>query len=298
MRFDLTDLQLFMHVVDVGSITAGAERSHLALASASARIRGMEEELGTPLLDRARRGVQPTAAGLTLLHHAKAVLHQVADMHGALSDHARGFKVQVHLLCNTSALTQFLPGALGPFLVRHPQVEVELHELPSPEIVRRITAGKADVGVAADSADFNRLETKPFRVDQLVAIFSRRHPLANRNEVCFEELLDFPFLGLMKGSALQDHIDNRAERLGRRVSYRLRVHDFESVCGLVRDEVGIAVIPETSMQRLHDSWKVASARVTDAWACRQLAVCMRGYAELPLHTRRLIDAMCLSQEPN
>lgn len=298
MRFDLTDLQLFLHVVDVGSITAGAERSHLALASASARIRGMEEELGTPLLDRTRRGVQPTAAGLTLLHHAKAVLHRVADMHGALSDHACGLKVQVHLLCNTAALTQFLPGALGPFLVQHPQVEVELHELPSTEIVRRIAAGKADVGVVADSAGFNRLEMKPFRVDQLVAIFACRHLLANRSEVCFEELLDFPFLGLMKGSPLQDHIDSRAERLGRQVSYRLRVHDFESVCGLVRDEVGIAVVPETSMQRFHDSWKIASARVTDIWACRHLAVCMRGYAELPLHTRRLIDTMCLSQDTN
>ena len=292
MRFDLTDLQLFLHVVEVGSITAGAERSHLALASASARIRGMEEELGTPLLDRVRRGVQPTAAGLTLFHHAKVVLNQVADMHGALSDYAHGLKAHVHLLCNTAALTQFLPGALGPFLVRHPHVAVELNELPSTEIVRRITAGKADVGIVADSAEFNRLETRPFRVDQLVAIFSRRHPFSSRIKVCFEELLGFPFLGLMKGSALQDHLDTQAERMGHNISYRLRVHDFESVCSLVLNEVGIAVIPETSVQRFHNSWKVATAKVTDSWACRRLTVCMRRYSDLPLHTRCLIDAIC------
>ena len=63
MRFDLVDLQLFLHVLDAGSITAGSRRAHLALASASERIQHMEETLGVPLLVRGRRGVQPTAAG-------------------------------------------------------------------------------------------------------------------------------------------------------------------------------------------------------------------------------------------
>src|SRR4029453_5396961 len=70
MRFDLTDLRLFRHVAETGSITHGAERSHLALASASARIRGMEEMLDVPLLQRGRRGVRLTDAGLSLLDHA------------------------------------------------------------------------------------------------------------------------------------------------------------------------------------------------------------------------------------
>ena len=50
MKFDLTDLQLFLNIVDAGSITAGAERSHLALASVSERLRKMEQSLGIALL--------------------------------------------------------------------------------------------------------------------------------------------------------------------------------------------------------------------------------------------------------
>ena len=60
MRFDLTDLTLFVHVVEAGSITHGAERMHLAIAAASTRIRNMEAMLGTPLLHRERQGVHPT----------------------------------------------------------------------------------------------------------------------------------------------------------------------------------------------------------------------------------------------
>ena len=60
MQFDLTDLSLFRHVVEAGSITHGAERAHLALAAASTRIRNMEKSLGAPLLLRSRQGVIPT----------------------------------------------------------------------------------------------------------------------------------------------------------------------------------------------------------------------------------------------
>ena len=71
MRFDLVDLQLFIAVADARSITRGAARVHLALASASARIKGLEAALGVALLKRGRRGVELTAAGESLLDHAR-----------------------------------------------------------------------------------------------------------------------------------------------------------------------------------------------------------------------------------
>ena len=70
MRFDLVDLQLFIAVADSRSITRGALQSHLALASASARVKGLEEALGVALLKRGRRGIELTVAGESLLDHA------------------------------------------------------------------------------------------------------------------------------------------------------------------------------------------------------------------------------------
>src|SRR5262249_367328 len=77
MRFDLVDLQLFIAVAETRSITAGASRVHLALASASERIKGLEAALGVALLTRGRRGVELTSAGESLLDHARIVLHNV-----------------------------------------------------------------------------------------------------------------------------------------------------------------------------------------------------------------------------
>ena len=94
MRFDLTDLRLFLHVVEAGSITHGAGRMHLAIAAASTRIRDMEAALGTPLLNRERQGVQPTEAGRTLLHHARVMLQQAERMREDLAEYADGLRGQ------------------------------------------------------------------------------------------------------------------------------------------------------------------------------------------------------------
>ena len=121
MRFDLIDLRLVLNVADAASITHGAARSGLALASASERIRDMEQELGAPLFERQRRGVAPTAAGLALLHHARLVTQQLEAMRGELGGFAKGLRGRVRVLSNTAATLEFLPPLLGPFLAAHPK---------------------------------------------------------------------------------------------------------------------------------------------------------------------------------
>jgi DNA-binding transcriptional LysR family regulator len=92
LRYDLTDLQLFIHVAVASNITQGARRSNMSLAAASERIREMEATLGTNLLVRGRRGVQLTAAGSILLQHARIVSEQLKQMRGDLDGYAGGLR--------------------------------------------------------------------------------------------------------------------------------------------------------------------------------------------------------------
>ena len=98
MRFDLVDLQLFIAVAETRSITNGAQRVHLALASASERIKGLEAALGVSLLRRVRRGVELTAAGESLLDHARIVIHNVEALRGDLAEFSKGMKATVRFL--------------------------------------------------------------------------------------------------------------------------------------------------------------------------------------------------------
>ncbi|TBR20932.1 MAG: LysR family transcriptional regulator, partial [Reyranella sp.] len=180
MRFDLTDLRLFLHVTQTGSITRGAERAHLALASASARIRGMEELLGVPLLKRGRRGVEPTDAGRSLLDHARIVLQQIETMRGDLGAYSRGLKGSIRILANTSALSEHLPALLATFLAANPTIDLDLEDRESPAIGAAIAAGDADIGIGSQAALVPGLESHPFRTDRLVLAVPAGHPLTGK----------------------------------------------------------------------------------------------------------------------
>ena len=188
MRFDFTDLRLFQFVVQTGSITRGAERAHLALASASARIRGMEEILGVPLLKRGRRGVEPTEAGRSLLDHARIVLQQIETMRGDLGAYSRGLKGSVRILANTSALSEHLPALLADFLAANPTIDIDLEDRESPAIGAAIAAGDADIGIGSQAALVPGLESHPFRTDRLVLAVPANHRLAGKRQTAFADL--------------------------------------------------------------------------------------------------------------
>jgi DNA-binding transcriptional LysR family regulator len=288
MRFDLSDLRLFLNVVEAGSITHGAERMHLAIAAASTRIRNMEAALGTPLLQRQRLGVQPTPAGRTLVHHARTLLQQAERMHGELAQYAEGIKGQVRLLSNTNALTEFLPEPLSDFLASHPQVNIDLEERLSDEIVAAVADGAADIGIVAGTVEVAGLEVLPFRTDRFVLVVARMHPLAAVERILFSEVLDFDFVGLDRASALQRFLSEKAERVGRRLKLRVQLRSFDAVCRLVECNVGIGVVPATTAERHAQTMSIHRIDLADEWAVRKLTICVRRQEDLPIYARELV----------
>ncbi len=195
MRFDITDLRLFVVVVRSGSITRGAAAMNLALASASQRISGMEATLAVPLLERAARGVHPTQAGTALLRHAEDILFRADRMLGELRGFSAGQRGWVRLLSNTGALLGILPRALRGFLSAHPGIDIEVEEHPSGEIVRLIAEGAAELGIVADVVDPGALHLHRLDEDRLVLVTATMHSLADRGEVGFAEAVREPLIG-------------------------------------------------------------------------------------------------------
>lgn len=290
MRFDLTDLRLFCDVVEAGAITRGAERSALALAAASTRIRNMEAALGAPLLVRSRQGVTPTAAGRTLLKHARGMLEQAAQLKDEMSVYASGLSGEVRLLANTNASAEFLPEALSAFLAAHPHVSVELEERLSDEIVGLIAEGAGDVGIVAGTVDLGGLQTFPFRTDRFVVVTPAGHPLGE-GPVRFSAALDYDFIGLARSSALQRFLSDKAAREGRPLRLRVQLRSFDAVCRLVEHGVGIGVVPETSARRAAMTMSLGIAPLTDDWALRELTLCVRAMGELRPYARDLVESL-------
>jgi DNA-binding transcriptional LysR family regulator len=295
MHFDLTDLRLFLLVAEAGSITEGGARAGLALASASARVRGMEEQVGVALLERGRRGVRPTPAGHALLHHARLVMQQVERMRGDIGEYTHGLKGHVRVLANTAAAAEFLPELLAGFLAAHPNVDVDLDERPSLAVAQAVAEGLADMGVAADHADFTGLETYPFRSDRLVLALPPGHALAGRERVPFAEALASDFIGLTGDSALHQHLVGHATRAGGRMRLRARAQGVDVVCRMVACGAGVAVVPEVAAQRWLERGELGVVRLEDSWAERRLRVVVRRMDALPSQARRLAVHLLVDQ---
>ncbi|WP_455918534.1 LysR family transcriptional regulator [Ensifer canadensis] len=289
MRFDLIDLRLFLAVVEAGSITHGAGVANLSLAAASERLRGMEDKGGVQLLARGRRGVTTTAAGEALAHHARLVLRQMEHLHGELGEYARGLRASIRLLANTAAITEFLPDRLGPWLRAHSQTDIDLKERQSADIVKAVSGGRAEIGIISDAVDATGLRLIPFAIDRLVAVVAKNHVLAETRQISFTDLLDHAFVGLAEGSALQDHIEGQAARIGRRISYRLRVRSLEDVCRLAAQDVGVGIVPQTAARRCRRTTAISALRLTDKWATRRLSICLRPDEDLSPLARDLVE---------
>ena len=289
MRFDLVDLRLFVAVADARSITRGASRAHLALASASARIKGLEQAFGVMLLKRGRRGIELTAPGESLLDHARIVIHNVEAMRGDLAAFSSGAKASVHLLANTSGLSEHLPKALAAFLRAYPDINVDVEERESTDIAAAIAAGAADLGFAAEHALPDNVERFPFNEDRLTLVTARRGPFAGRRQIDFQEVAGHDFVGLTNSTALALHIAKHAARLGMRLRFRARLRDFDAICQMVAADVGIAVVPEAAARRCTQSMPITMVRIRDGWANRKLVICARSFKSLPRPAKQLVE---------
>ncbi|WP_434560900.1 LysR family transcriptional regulator [Pseudomonas sp. Z5-35] len=287
MHFDLIDLRLYLNILETGNITAGAANSHLSLAAASARVRAMEASLGIDLLERGRRGVTPTPAGKALAQHARVLLQHVEHLQQDLGEYAKGVKGRVRLLCNTSAMTEYLPELLAGFLKAHANLDIDQQELPSARITHALRQGAADLGIVSDAVDTSGLQTWPFRDDPLVLILPAGHPLADGRTPSFSETLSHDYVGLNASSALAIHLEEQALHIGSRMQIRIRADGFDGVIRMVAHGAGIAVVPKAAIERRPRQPSYHCVALQEDWAHRALLLCARNFERLPAYAKAL-----------
>jgi len=290
-HFDLVDLQLFTNVVDTESLTRGAERSHLSAPAASARIRKLEEALGLQLFYRSAHGLAPTSSGQTFLQHARLVLRQVERMGAELRRGAACVRGSVRVFANTLSISEVIPPALERFLIAFPEVDIDLHERATPDIVHAVRQGQADIGILAGEPAAEGLELLPWRDERLALITAAGHALAGAGPVDFAATLDQDYIGLKENTALNAFVDRAAAQSGMRIKLRIRVNNFEALCGLVASGIGVGLIPESVALRHAAHLPIAVVALRDGWALRRLSLAVRRGEALSAPARALIDEL-------
>lgn len=290
-RIDLTSLQLFVAVCELGSIGRAAEREFIAASAISKRLSDLEATLGITLLYRHARGVDLTPAGESLLHHARSMLYSLEKMQGELSEYAEGVRGHVRVHANISAIVQFLPEDLGAFVQAHDAIKIDLEEHLSSEVVRAVQEGAADLGICHVPDGAGDLQTQPYRQDRLALIVPAGHPLAAGGAIDFVDALDFDHVGLHTNSSIYVAMYQAALDAGRSVRLRIHVTGLDAMCRMIDNGLGIGVMPQRAFELMRGGIgrRLVSVALNDAWALREIRLVARDFSTLPVAARTLVQ---------
>jgi DNA-binding transcriptional LysR family regulator len=289
MKLDPISLRLFVHIVEEGSIAAAAAREHIAASAVSKRISDLEEVLKTQLLARTNKGVEATSAGIALANLARGVLHEMDEIFVQMSEYASGIRGHVRVMANISAINQFLPAELKSFLSEHPQVQIHLEENISASIAKAVFENAADIGIFTMMPHGQNLEVFPYHADELVLVVPKQHPLARRPSASFIDTLEFDYVGLHTGSAINLQLIKAAAELEKTVRIAIQVTSYEALCLMVETGLGIGILPRAVAERYTKVLDVRAIALNEDWARRELKICVRSFAALPVAAQLLVN---------
>ncbi|QGZ43175.1 LysR family transcriptional regulator [Pseudoduganella flava] len=244
---NLLHWRLLVAVADGGNISRAAARVGITQSGASQAIAQLEGMLGFQVFARERRHIGLTALGEQVIEHARAMLVRL-DAIRVLADDSRGLSGgRIRLACFPSVMSTLLPGLLRDFQRRHPGIEVVALEGTDEEVEDWLAAGTVELGVVLNPAPGRA--TVLLGRDAWVAVLPTSHPLGRRasaSGVSLAELATLPFILATGGCAT--NAQRLMQQAGLHLSdVRVTVRDWASACVLVREGIGVAVVPESTL---------------------------------------------------
>lgn len=237
---NIDTLQSFVAVVDAGSMAEAARRLDITPAAMAARIKALEEQLGTPLVQRAGRAVRPTEAGLKILDRARAILREVRDLQAIAQDSQR--LGELRLGSFVSALTSVLPPILKRLYQAWPEMSVFVTPGASIELCRRVAAGELDAAIVVEPqfAIAKSCAWHVFTEEPLVVV--AHSSMAGRP--AHELLRQEPFIrydrsvlgGQLAERYLRDHDIHPKQRL--------EIDGLLAIAALVDQGLGVSLLPD------------------------------------------------------
>ena len=247
MEPSIAGLRIAQEVAVRGSFTAAGDALGYNQSAISRQIRTLERAVGTSLFERQARGVRPTAAGVVLLRHAKAVLDRIAAAELELAGLEDRLEGRLVIGAFPTAMMHLVPRALVRLRGEHPAIAVRLIEGSSPAQLRRLRAGRIQVAVVAvadeDEHPLERLRVDPLELEGgLMLAVHDKHPWAQRGRVTVDDIEDEDWIVGATGEGGPQFGPWPTLSTPPRIAHAVR--DWAARLGLVAAGLGVTVIPQ------------------------------------------------------
>jgi DNA-binding transcriptional LysR family regulator len=272
---DTRQLAAFCTVVERRSFSQAAERLGVTQPAVSLQIRALEKRLGTQLLDRSGRRVEPTEAGRRLYRGAQRMLaleeQLVSDVASTTEGELAGDLV---LGASTGPAAIVVPVLLGEFHREHPDVRVFLTVSDTHTIIERVAARELELGIVGASRRHRGVRFEPFFSDQVILACPPGHRFAGRT-VTLDELREETLILMQEGAGVRQIVEDALRRRGvrlRDLDVRLELGLQESVRRAVEAGFGVTFISRTAVEPELADGRLVEARVEGLDASREISL--------------------------
>jgi DNA-binding transcriptional LysR family regulator len=291
---DTENLRLFVAACEAGSLLKVAQRENLSTPTLTRKIQQLEEHLGTTLLKRGRRGVQPTPEGLLLLEKSMHLLGLIDDLHNLLPSHGKQRSGVITIMGSYSMTAGRLLDDIHNYLLmdENKHVRVILKEADKQTIVDQVRSGGASMGVFWDATETSGLQTFPYGHDQAAVVVHRTHPLARESSVSHKDIIHFPTVRTKTTRLVEVMLERSGIIDSVSQNNRIEVPTFEALLRLVRHGQYAGICPAEVAQVYADFFELKILPITDRWAHRKHVIGCLNSAALTSAARGLLDHLC------
>jgi DNA-binding transcriptional LysR family regulator len=272
---DTRQLAAFCEVVDRKSFSRAAERLGVTQPAVSLQVRSLEKRLGTKLLDRSGRRVEPTEAGLRLYRAAQRMLSVEEQLLAEVTDSDGGeLRGDLVLGASTGPGGTVVPVLLGEFQRQHPQLNVALSVSDTNRVIEQVAERELELGVVGAAPRHRGVVFEPFFRDEVVLVVPPGHPFAGKR-VSLDDLRGEPLILMQEGAGVRQVIEEELRHAGLRprdLDVRLELGLQESVKSAVAAGFGVTFISRYGVEAELAAGTLASARVKGLEPAREISL--------------------------
>ena len=287
----LTQLEYIVAIDEYRHFATAAEKCFVTQPTLSMQIKKLEDELGVIIFDRSRQPVVPTDLGAKLIEQARMTLSATQRIKEIIQEEQQEVEGTLKIGIIPTLAPYLLPVFIGPYIRKYPAVKVEVEELVSEEIIRRLKRDMLDVGLFVTPYHDEKIVERPVFYEEMLVYAHPDSELLKKKEVGHEDIVTSDIWMLGNGHCFRYQVVNLCEMSAsqhKNLPFEFESNSLETLMRIVDVEGGFTLIPELALQYMSPEKKKQVRSIANTKPLREVSVIYSRH----FTKQRLITLLC------
>ncbi len=248
----LSQLEYIIALDTYRSFVLAAEKSMVTQPTLSMQVKKLENDLSVILFDRSKNPIVPTKIGKAIIEQARIILREGKKVRELIKEHKKILEGNLQIGIIPTIAPYLLPYFLGPFAKQYPEINLEIREIKTSEIISLLQKDLLDAGILATPLHEPSIHEEALFFEEILLYINPTHEFSNKNEIAPEELISSDMWMLTKGNCFRDHVINLCKHQQDQPlsNFRYESGSIETLRKMVDIEGGYTLLPELAALEL------------------------------------------------